>query len=294
MHHVALEVLPVDLRVVQLDESPVLREALITGTDGDWRGVEDMAQDAPALCAPGLRDRTVELVQSSRRLLRLRQRTLMLLPRVSCLNVLPLDSLPQSLKPVVYRDSVEPNLVHDGLEYALVSLTAEQHDLVTGRAISIAGVELIRVLARRENSMPDRQKEYPVAFAAFAEVDTTSAFDVRVGLGSDPETEGRSEWGAHVDDWVIEGGVSKKLRTSRPGEDRLAECDLDVSDLILGEDLLAARGHTLGGLAGERLWHHTHPQEKGTGVLSDLSKADGVNACPPEANGIKVLVDLPT
>ena len=216
MHYVALEVLPVDLLVVQLHEGPVLREALIAGTDRNRRGVEDVPQDTSALCTPGPRDITVEFVQGPSRLLRLRQLALIPLPSVSYLGSLPLDGLPQLLKPVsvcVDCVSLAPNLVHDGLEFALVGLAAKEDYLVTGRAIGLAGVELIRVLARRENSMAGREEEHPIAFAAFAEVDTTSAFDVRVGLGSDFETEGRSEWGAHVDDWVIEGGVSEELRT---------------------------------------------------------------------------------
>ena len=47
---------------MELDESPVLGEASGAGTDGNRRGVGEVTQDALALCAPVLRDLTVELV----------------------------------------------------------------------------------------------------------------------------------------------------------------------------------------------------------------------------------------
>jgi hypothetical protein len=133
--------------------------------------------------------------------------------------------------------------------------------------------------------MTGRKEEDPIAFAAF---------EVRVGFGSDLETECGSEWAACVGGWVNGGDTVEELRTCRPGEDQLAECDLDAGDLILRKNLLAVYGRVLGVLAGDSPGHHAHPKEKGTGFLSDLGEADGVNARPPEANGIKVLVDLST
>lgn len=42
-----------------------------------------------------------------------------------------------------------------------------------------------------------------IAFATFAKVDATGTFDVRVGFGSDCETECGSEWAAYVGGWAI-------------------------------------------------------------------------------------------
>jgi hypothetical protein len=61
---------------------------------------------------------------------------------------------------------------------------------------------------------------------------------------------------------------------------RLAECDFDVYDLILGESLLAAHGRDLSVVAEESPGHHAHPKEEGTGFPSSFGKADGINACP--------------
>jgi hypothetical protein len=93
---------------------------------------------------------------------------------------------------------------------------------------------------------------------------------------------------------IEEGSVAEELRTGGPGEDRLAKCDLDVGNLRLRENLLAAHGRVFGVLVGECPGHHAHPKEKGSGFLSDLGEADRVNARPSEANGIKVLIDLST
>jgi len=83
------------------------------------------------------------------------------------------------------------NLAHDGLERALVCLAAEEDDLATRRerAVGLAGVELVMIFARREKSMAGRKEENPIAFAAFAEVETAGAFEVRVGFGSNWKTE---------------------------------------------------------------------------------------------------------
>lgn len=188
MNYVSFKVLPVDLLAVQLNESPVFSEAFVAGTDGNRRGVEDVSQDALFLCTPEPRDLSVELVQGPNRLLRLRQLDLELLPRVSYRGVLALDGLPQTLKlvfVVVDHDKLAPNLAHDGLEYVLVGLAAQEDNLATRRSVSLAGVELVTTFARRENSMASRKEEDPIAFAAFAEVETTGAFEATLGLGSD-------------------------------------------------------------------------------------------------------------
>ena len=297
MNNVALERDPVDLLVVQLNKSLVLCKASITGTDGNRRGVEDVSQYALVLYAPEPRDLTVKLAQCLYRLLRLPQVVSIIVPPISYHNVLTFNGLPKTLKLifiVVDHDSHVPNLDHDGLKCAVVGLVAEEDDLTTRRVVSLAGVELVTIFARRENNMAGRKEETPIAFTAFAEVETTSTFEVRVGFGSDLETESGSEWAACVGGWVDGGDVFEELRTSEPGEDRFAKCYLNAGDLRLCENLLAVHGRVLGVLARESPGHHTHPKKKGTGFLSDLSKADRVNACPPEANGIEILVDLLT
>lgn len=90
------------------------------------------------------------------------------------------------------------------------------------------------------------RKEDSTAPTTFLEIETTSGFEVREGLGSDLETESRSEWAAYVGCWVNGGDVVEELRSNGPGEEGLAECDFDIDDPILGENLLAAHSCNLG------------------------------------------------
>lgn len=230
--YVALEAFRVD-RLLQLNESPV-REAFFAGTDRNRRGVEDLSQDALVLCAPEPRDLTVELVQGPYRLLRLRQLALKPFPHVSYPGVLALNSLPKTLKlvfVVVDHDSLAPNLARDRLEYVLVGLVAEEDNLAARRTVSLAGVELIRIFTRRENSMAGRKEEDTIAFTTFSEVESTGAFEMKAGFESDLETECRSERAVYVGSLINGGDVVEELRTGGPGEDRLAECDLDAGSV---------------------------------------------------------------
>jgi hypothetical protein len=86
----------------------------------------------------------------------------------------------------------------------------------------------------------------------------------------------------------------KELQSGKLGGDGLAEHNFNVNDLILQENLLAAHGCILGVIGGESPGHDAHPEGKGTGFLFSFGKADGVNACPLELTGIKVLADLIT
>ena len=103
---------------------------------------------------------------------------------------------------VVDRERLEPNLAHDGLSCVLEGLTAEEDDVATRQTIIFALVELVTIFARRENNMAGRKKEHPIAFAAFAEVKTTGAFELRGGFGSDWDTKCRSKWVSYISKWV--------------------------------------------------------------------------------------------
>ena len=216
-----------------------------------------------------------------------------MLPRVSYCGVLALVFLSPILELVfaVFRHrSLARNLEHYGRECVLICLVAEEHDLPTRRPVGHAGVKLVTMVARREKSVAGRKEENPIAFAAFAEVETTGAFEVRIGLGCDWKTERGSEWATYVGGCVGAAAVVEELQTSGPGEDGLAECNLDAGDLRLREDILAAIGHFLSLPAGECPGHYAHPKGQWTGFISDLGKADRVNAGLPEVNGVKVFI----
>ena len=71
--------------------------------------------------------------------------------------------------------------------------------------------------------------------------------------GSDLNTEGGSEGATYVGGGVYGGYVVENLRAGGPGEDghQVPEGDLDVGELSVGEDPLAADGGGLCALEGE-------------------------------------------
>lgn len=97
--------------------------------------------------------------------------------------------------------------------------------------------------------MTVRKKEDVVAFASFANVEASGAFEIRCGFGSNLQAKCRSEWAAYIDSWVFLGvtrrEVVHELRTGEPREDRLPERDLDVGDVRSREDILAGDGRDL-------------------------------------------------
>jgi hypothetical protein len=192
---------------------------------------------------------------------------------------------------VVGQNSLTPDPDHDGLEYVLERFGAEEEDIATRLADFRAGVELVTPCVRRDNDMPGRKDEDSLAFAAFADIDTSGALKVS-GSGGDLQTECGSEWTAYVGGCVYGGDVIEELLTGGPGEERLPERDLDVGDLELLEKFLETDGRDLGVLAGERPGLHAHPKKNGTGILSDLGEAGNVDSRPLDVNGIQVLGDL--
>ena len=151
-----------------------------------------------------------------------------------------------------------------------------------------AGVKLVRDCAPRENEMPGRKDEDPLAVAAFGDVDTSGALSVRSGSGSDPQAECGGERTANADGSVAAVDVFEELRTGRPGEDGLPELDLDVGDLKFIKSS-AADGRNPGVLARERLGLHPDPKNNRTGDLSEVggdSETDNIDTRPRDPNGI--------
>ena len=109
--------------------------------------------------------------------------------------------------------------------------------------------------------MTGRKEEDPIALAAFAEIETTSTSGVRVGLGSNLKTESGSEWAVYVGHRVKGGVLAEELRSGGRGEDRLAECNSDVGESILQENLLVLHGRVLGVVERESPGQHAYPEE---------------------------------
>jgi hypothetical protein len=128
--------------------------------------------------------------------------------------------------------------------------------------------------------------------AALAEVQGTGALEVRRVSGSDLNTESASEGATDVGGGIYGEDVVEKPWASGPGKDGLPESDLDVGELSGGEDLLAADGHGLGVLEGERPRIDARPEIEGTGFPFFLGKADRIDGRPQDSKGIEELVHL--
>ena len=139
------------------------------------------------------------------------------------------------------------------------------------------------VLARRENHMAGCQED-SICSPPSRRYRRPVPFEVRVGLGSNRETKCPCEWTASR---IVGRGVAEELRS-------LAESNLDVGELISGEDMLAVRGRGLSLVKRNRPGYYTHSEIEGTGLLSSLSEMDGINGGPSAVDAVKVLVYLST
>ena len=84
---------------------------------------------------------------------------------------------------------------------------------MTGLAGVRVGIELAMLCVRRDNDVPSREEEYCLAFAAFADEDTSRALTMRSGSGSDLQAECRSEGTAYGGGCVIGRDIIVELRT---------------------------------------------------------------------------------
>jgi hypothetical protein len=108
------------------------------------------------------------------------------------------------------------------------------------------------VYAQRERDVAGGQEEDPIALATLAEVQGTSALEVRSFSRSTLNTESASEGAPDVGGGVYGEDVVEKPWASGPGDDGLPESDLDVGELSGGENLFATDGRGLGDFEGER------------------------------------------
>ena len=145
------------------------------------------------------------------------------------------------------------NLLHDGFKSILKGPVAKVDDLATRYSVVLAVVELIGILAGWENNMMSGEEEDPVTLTAFTDIKTTCSLKMREGLGGYPKTKRRSERDAYVNCGVDRRDMVEELRSGSdvPGVDRLAECNLDVGDRILQEELLAVHSRGFGMVRGE-------------------------------------------
>lgn len=135
------------------------------------------------------------------------------------------------------------------------------------------------------------EKEDAVALTALSEGDGTRALEVRCFERSNLDAKRGSEGATKLGD-EGEGDEGEKLWADRLGDNRIAECNLDVREPLSSQNILAALSCLLGCLEGESPGDHPYPEmEHADFLFPCLGKTDGVNRRPFHVAGVEVLVD---
>jgi hypothetical protein len=166
-----------------------------------------------------LGDLTVERVDILDNLVRLRQLVLEVLTRCSHVRVLALGSGPQLLDLSIVRvdeDKLASDVRHHGLKGVFIGVGAENNDLASRRPALHAMIEV--VVVHQESDM--------------ASSNACSHHPRRAKSGS--------EGSAYIDDSNVGDYVVKQLWASGLDVDGLSEGDLDVSNVSVAENVLAA------------------------------------------------------
>ena len=295
---VSLEIAPVELLPVQLDQGPIFRKPEGVGGDLDRLGVKHKTDDALVRGGTALSDLSVEFVHLRNPIHRLCHQVQVLVALLSDLGVLSLDRVPQPAEHVVPDfDTCDlvADFAHHGRDGFVVASVTERDDLLARLAVGVTerhtGVGEDR---RGTGDVSTGQEGDTVVFAAEAVVEATCALIVDVLEGRDGEAEGWSKGLPELGDVVDE-----RVEWEEPGaadgtgDDRLDEGHLDVEETGLGEDLLDAAGSCDGVLVDEGAGYHTDGEdERAEGLgLPLVGVGEGVNACPPYAIRVEVFID---
>ena len=92
------------------------------------------------------------------------------------------------------------NLVHDGLEGNLIRFHTKQNDLAMRLTSFLLRVELVMIDVEHECNMAAHKDEDTVAFSAFADVETSSALNLKLrsSARSNMKTDCWSKWDAYA------------------------------------------------------------------------------------------------
>lgn len=84
----------------------------------------------------------------------------------------------------------------------------------------------------------------------------------------------------------------KEDGTDEPGDGRLANFDVNVSDAEFFKNVETPKGRSVGVFTGERLGYHPDPKNDGRERVSDHAHANDTGACPLDPDLIQESVDL--
>jgi len=167
----------------------------------------------------------------------------------------------------------------NGRKTTLVCLISEEENVETRLALVLTFELVLLCLVRREDDMASGDEKKFVAVAAFSHEEVTDGRSKRCGLGKDGETERVSKRVAIVYSWVGGEDGREELGTSRLGNGRPMDFDVDVGDVEFFKNVEALIGCGVGVFTNERFGLHPDPKDDGRGV-SDLTNVNHVGAGP--------------
>jgi len=160
-----------------------------------------------------------------------------------------------------------------------------------GRSAGLLAMIEVVVVLHRESDMASSDNDDPLAIATLVEVQGSGALVIRCLQGSNLQAKSGSEGTAYVGGGKVGGDVIEQLWASGLGVDSLPEGDLDIGNVSVAENVLAAVGRCLGILVGQSPRKDANPEMERTGFPSLLGESDRVDGSPLHGTGIEVLID---
>src|SRR4029077_20933430 len=127
----------------------------------------------------------------------------------------------------------------------------------------------VLILVRREDDVTSGDEEEPLSIPALGNEEAAGTLSPRRRLGADGETERSGKGFAESYSRVERGSGREKLGAGQAGNDRLANLDIDIGDIVFDKNLPAPGGHDDTVIARERCGHHADPEDDGGGRFTN-------------------------
>ena len=137
---------------------------------------------------------------------------------------------------------------------------------------------LVLVFVWREDDVASGDEEKHLCIPTLGDKEAACTLGPRRVLGTDRKTEDSSKRLANIYGRIGRVGGCEELWAHRASNDRLADLDVDVSDIVFHKKVPALEGHDDAIIARERSSNHADPEDDGGGRFFDVPDADDVGA----------------
>ena len=298
---IAIEIAYIDLGSVDLNDGPVLTIILAANADVDGRREYDMAQNAALRAGPASGNILVKGVELFHRLPLLVHLGLVLLALLVRNRIVHPLEIPNTPLMILDVKCLESDLSLDGHEILIERRVAKENDVMAALAVVLTlEVIIIALVGRRKDSVASCYEEEPFSISPLGNEETCSTASPRRRLGTDGETQRSGNRLADTSNGVVVVVVvvkrvgGKEFGTRRAGNDRLADLDIDIGNVIFYKELPAFEGHHKAVMARKRSGHHPDPEDDGSGRLSasGIPNPNNIRAGPLHLHRVQKGVDL--